>query len=103
MTSSQFRVAFQYRPANRQLLYLVDQRSTLQAKFGRCAVRASDYPTGGLKRVQNQSAFAFFKIGRRPRNGYSLSSSDRQGIGKHAVIGKDHGALDQVLQLADVT
>jgi hypothetical protein len=46
MTSSQFRVALQYRPANRQLLHLGDQRSTLQAKLVRCAVRASDYPLG---------------------------------------------------------
>ena len=32
----------------------------------------------------------------------SQRSSRRQRIGKHAIIGKDHGTFDQVLQFADV-
>jgi len=38
---------------NPQLLHLVDQRCTFQAKFGGCAFRAADHPTYCFKRFQN--------------------------------------------------
>jgi hypothetical protein len=92
----QIRAAWETRPVNPQPLHLADQRSALQAKFGRCAVQASDHPGGRFKGVQNQGAFAISKSSWRRRNGDSVSSSSRQRIGKHAKVGKDHGAFDQV-------
>src|SRR5580704_5571873 len=97
------RAAVEVRPVNPQLLHLADQRSALQAKFGRCTVRAADHPSGCFKCLQNHGAFGVLKSSRRRRNGCRLSSSSRQRIGKHAIVGEDHGAFDQVLQRANIT
>jgi hypothetical protein len=56
-------------PANPQLLYLGDQRSALQAKFGRCSVRTSDHPRGRFEGVQNDGAFGVSKSTLRRING----------------------------------
>ena len=62
----QIRTALEDRSGNPQLLHFADQRSALQAKFGRCAVRASDHPSGRFKCVQNHGAFGVFKSSMPP-------------------------------------
>ena len=92
------------RPANTQLLHLADQRGAFEAEFGGRAVWASDHPSGGFQCVQNHGAFGVLKSSWRRRKRDSLGSGRRQRIGKHAMVGKDDGTFDQILQvLADIT
>src|SRR4030088_721132 len=97
--------ALEIRPGNSQLLHLVNQCRALQAKFRGGTFRPAHHPTDVFKRPQNQSSFGVpqssGRLGARSRSeGQILGSFWRQWIGKHATVRKDHGAFNQVLQLA---
>jgi hypothetical protein len=92
-------------PRNVQLLHLVNQRGALQAKLDSRALRSADYPVHCHQRLHNQSAFRVPEGGSR-RRGEDCAGSlrhRRQRIGKHSIVGKNHGTFNQILELTDVS
>src|SRR5271157_981340 len=78
--------ACQSRAGNPELLHLVDQRRTLQAKPGSCALRAADDPADCFERAKNQSVFGVPQSRWSRGDVDTLSPYHRQRIGKHAIV-----------------
>src|ERR1700731_1020205 len=87
---------------NPELLHFVDQCRALQSEFRCRSFWTADYPSDGFKRAQNQNAFGLLQSSCARRSAERRSFCRRQRIGKDAIIGKDHGTFDQVLQFTDV-
>src|SRR5271154_1168162 len=100
------------RPAYSELLHPHLQGAAFQPKEHGCALRTADYPIGCLKSVEDvpplhvfQSLdLAGFSVGERIcwHGGLRLRLQIAEWHVEHSTCGQNHGALDEILQLANV-
>ena len=96
------------RPGDPELAHAELQRRSLHSEPGRCAVEAADHPLAALDGADDVPALGLFKrldvitldeaqLPSRRGGWAAMTGTSSVGPGR-----QDHGALDAVLQLADV-
>src|SRR5260370_8029181 len=85
-----------------QPLHLVNECSAWQTKFHSRSFWTAEHPTNRFQRAENQHALGVLESSFSRKSGDGQSSCRRQRIRKHAIVGKEHGTFDQVLQFANV-
>src|SRR5580692_8004058 len=100
------------RSAYSELLHAHLQRAAFQPQEHSCALGPADYPTGCLKSVEDVPPLhlfqsfnlAGFSVARRIcwNGGLRLRLQIAEWYVEHRPCGQNHGALDEILQLANV-